>query len=74
MGIEWEPPRWRQQGRTGPGPGAPRYRKAKDRSKVRRESDGCCYAGQAVKAVWIGKFKLARRFARLDIKTRMGLI
>lgn len=34
----------------------------------------CCFAGQAVKAVWLGKFKLARRFARLDAKTRMGLI
>lgn len=35
---------------------------------------GCCFAGQAVKAVWLGKFRLARRFARLDVKTRLGLI
>lgn len=34
----------------------------------------CCFAGQAVKAVWMGKFRLARRFARLDAKTRLGLI
>ena len=34
----------------------------------------CCFAGQAVKAVWLGKFKLAGRFARLDVKTRLHLI
>lgn len=34
----------------------------------------CCFAGQAVKAVWAGKFRLARRFARLDVKTRLGVI
>lgn len=34
----------------------------------------CCFAGQAVKAVWMRKFRLAKRFARLDVKTRMGLI
>lgn len=31
----------------------------------------CCFAGEAVKAVWAGKFRLARRFAVLDIKTRL---
>lgn len=35
---------------------------------------GCCFAGQAVKAAWAGKFRLARRFARLDVKTRLNLI
>jgi hypothetical protein len=34
----------------------------------------CCFAGQAVKAVWLGKFKLAARFVRLDAKTRLHLI
>ena len=34
----------------------------------------CCFAGQAVKAVWLGKFRLAARFARLDVKTRLGVI
>lgn len=34
----------------------------------------CCFAGQAVKAVWLGKFRLAKRFALLDFKARMGLI
>lgn len=34
----------------------------------------CCFAGQAVKAVWLGKFRLARRFAVLDVKTRMGVL
>lgn len=38
------------------------------------KKSGCCFAGQAVKAVWAGKFRLARRFARLDVKTRLGLI
>lgn len=36
--------------------------------------NSCCFAGQAVKAVWMRKFRLARRFARLDIKTRLGMI
>lgn len=36
MGIEWEPPKWRREGRTGPGPGAPKYAKAKDRNKIRK--------------------------------------
>lgn len=35
---------------------------------------GCCFAGQAVKAVWMGKFRLAHRFARLDVKTRLGYL
>lgn len=38
------------------------------------KKDGCCFAGQAVKAVWMGKFRLARRFARLDVKTRLHMI
>lgn len=32
----------------------------------------CCFAGQAAKAVWAGKFRLARRFVRLDVKHRTG--
>lgn len=36
MGIEWELPDWRKQGRTGPGPAAPKYKKLSDRNKVRK--------------------------------------
>jgi len=36
MGTEWEPPKWRREGRTGPGPAAPKYAKAKDRNTVRK--------------------------------------
>lgn len=36
--------------------------------------EGCCFAVQAVKAVWAGKFRLARRYARLDVKTRLNLV
>lgn len=39
-----------------------------------KKSGGCCFAAQAVKAVWAGKFRLAKRFAVLDAKTRLGLI
>lgn len=109
MGNDWDIPKWQREGRTGPGPAAPKYAKLSDRNKVRRgkpvgknnggkggsnpgwykpggngpyswgngpqpKKSGCCFAGQAVKAVWAGKFRLARRFARLDVKTRMGLI
>jgi len=42
--------------------------------KPRKNDKSCCFAGQAVKAVWAGKFRLARRFARLDVKTRLGMI
>lgn len=33
---DWTGPRWRQEGRTGPGPIAPRYANRKDRNTVRR--------------------------------------
>jgi hypothetical protein len=36
MGIQWETPKWRQEGRTGPGPIAPKYKKLSDRNKVRK--------------------------------------
>lgn len=36
MGLGWGQPKWRDQGRTGPGPGAPRYAKRKDRAAVRK--------------------------------------
>lgn len=113
MGNSWEDPplpRWRKEGRTGPGPIATRYASRKDRKTVRkggtvgkdqfghggsrriprakiqksqrggshagggggRNDKSCCFAGQAVKAVWAGKFRLARRFARLDVKVRAG--
>lgn len=37
MGLDWDDiPQWRKEGRTGPGPAAPRYASRKDRSKVRR--------------------------------------
>ncbi len=33
---------------------------------------GCCFAAQAVKAVWAGKFRLAKRYAVLDVKARLA--
>lgn len=74
---EWGNPSWRDQGRTGPN--GPRYAKRSDRAAVRRggspgDGKGCCFAGQAVKSALSGKFRLARRFIRLDIKTRLGAI
>jgi hypothetical protein len=36
MTRQWEPPRWQGEGRTGPGPAAPKYKSRKDRNKVRR--------------------------------------
>lgn len=44
---DWEgPPRWVREGRTGPGPIAPKYAKRKDRAQVRKDyakksGDGC---------------------------------
>jgi hypothetical protein len=48
--------------------------KGKKHKGDHRGGKKCCFAGQAVKAVWLGKFRLAARFARLDAKTRLGLI
>lgn len=37
MGNDWDDtPKWRKEGRTGPGPLAPRYASRKDRATVRR--------------------------------------
>ena len=36
------------------------------------KKDGCCYAAAATKAVWAGKFRLAARYARLDVKARLA--
>lgn len=36
---DWESPKWRKEGRTGPGPIAPKYAKSKDRRAVRRGKD-----------------------------------
>ena len=73
MGTSWDGPKWRQEGRTGPGAGAPRYKKAKDRAAVRRggspgDGKGCCYWVEAGKAVWAGKFKLAARYMRFGLR------
>lgn len=35
MGNSWETPKHQRQGRTGPGPLAPKYASGKDRRKVR---------------------------------------
>lgn len=40
MGLEWRGPEWREQGRTGPGPAAPKYARGKDRRAVRRGKKG----------------------------------
>lgn len=37
MGNDWDVPKWRREGRTGPGPAAPKYSKRSDRNKVRGE-------------------------------------
>ncbi len=55
----------------GNGP-KPRRGKPKPMGGDHAGKKGCCFAGQAVKAVWAGKFRLARRFARLDLKVRTG--
>jgi len=39
-------------------------------NRANGKSNGCCYAAQAVKAVWAGKFRLAKRYAVLDVKAR----
>lgn len=76
MSPEWDSPRWRQQGRTGPGPIAPKYKARKDRATVRRggtpggppKKDECCPMVAAVRSVRRGKFRLARRYARLSVR------
>lgn len=51
---DWEgPPRWVREGRTGPGPIAPRYAKRKDRAQVRKDhaksqGDGCAVVALAL--------------------------
>lgn len=50
---EWGTPKWRQQGRTGPGPAAPRYAKARDRRAVQRggspgDGKGCAVIAMAL--------------------------
>lgn len=57
-----------------PKPGQGRHRGGNGGMGGNHQKGDCCFAGQAVKAVWLGKFKLAKRFAILDVKTRMGLI
>lgn len=106
MGTSWDPPKWRQEGRTGPN--GPKYAKAKDRATVRRggtvgqwkgdsnpggpggrttrirrngggsgggskNDKSCCFWVEAGKAVWAGKFKLARAYARRGIKHNLGV-
>lgn len=53
MGLEWGQPKWRQQGRTGPGPAAPKYKSAKARRAVQRggspgDGKGCAMIVVAV--------------------------
>lgn len=53
MAQEWNNPKWRQQGRTGPGPAAPRYAKGKDRRAVQRggspgDGKGCSVVAMAL--------------------------
>lgn len=52
----------------------PKPRKGSNRSGGggHKKSNSCCFAGQAVKAVWMGKFRLARRYAWLDVKARLA--
>lgn len=39
---DWDIPDWRRQGRTGPGPFAPKYKSAKNRRAVRKGGDSGC--------------------------------
>lgn len=68
----------KSHGRKPPAPQPHRNRQggygASKKANQSKSGDSCCYAGQAVKAVWLGKFRLARRFARLDVKTRLGIL
>lgn len=76
MGWEWDDtPKWRKEGRTGPGPIAPRYASRKDRATVRRggtpggpPKKGCCAMVEAGKALRRKKFRLARRYAILSVR------
>ena len=78
MGNDWETPipSWRKQGRTGPGPIAPKYASRKDRRTVRRggtpgkppPKKDCCPMVAAVRSVKHGKFRLAHRYARMSVR------
>jgi hypothetical protein len=51
MGSEWEPPKWRREGRSGPN--GPKYASRKDRAAVRRggkpgDNDGCALTALAI--------------------------
>lgn len=69
-------PRWRREGRTGPGPLAPRYASRKDRRTVRRggtpgqppEKNKCCPMVEAAVSVKRGNMRLARRYALLSLR------
>lgn len=72
--MDWDTPKWRQEGRTGPGPIAPRYANRKDRAAVRRGGSpgdgkgGCCPMVAAVRSVKRGQFRLARRYAVMSVR------
>jgi hypothetical protein len=76
MGHDWDDvPKWRKQGRTGPGPAAPRYSSRRDRATVRRggkpgkpPEKKCCPMVEAGRAVRRGRFRLARRYALLSLR------
>lgn len=77
----WGEPSWREQGRTGPGPVAPRYASRRDRNTVRSGGtpggDGktpkkCCAMVEAGRAARRGKFRLARRYAVMSIRLALS--
>lgn len=61
-------------GRKPPNPQkAPKYHGRKPSAPVPPKGRSeCCFAGQAVKSVLARRWRLAARFARLDLKVRTG--
>ena len=62
------------KGDSNPGGPGGRTRKIKSKKAKAAHERKCCSYVEAGKAVRDGKFRLARRYVRLDIKVRMGLI
>lgn len=72
--MDWDTPRWRQEGRTGPH--GPKYKKLRDREKVRRggkpggppQKGECCPMVAALRSARRRKFRLARRYAVMSAR------
>lgn len=58
------------------GPGGKRQKintnkaRGKTSHKAAKKKGGCCFWVEGTKAVWAGKFRLARRYFRLGVKSQ----